>query len=188
MKSIPTLVVRDDRGRAVLPVVIEPECSWAMEGEGVATLKIDGTCCAVIGGVFYKRHRHRAELGAPPKGWTHHDGHGDSGHGWLPVGDGPEDRWHREAFTPGLEDGTYELVGPKVQQNRYGLERHQLWRHGARKPIELPPHDPEKLRDYMEHLGHEGIVWHHPDGRMAKLKCRDFGLHWRLSRDEKETR
>jgi hypothetical protein len=22
----------------------------------------------------------------------------------------------------------------------------------------------------------EGIVWHHPDGRMAKLKLRDFGV------------
>ena len=24
----------------------------------------------------------------------------------------------------------------------------------------------------------EGIVWHHPDGRMAKIKRRDFGLSW----------
>ncbi len=23
-------------------------------------------------------------------------------------------------------------------------------------------------------FAHEGIVWHHPDGRMAKLKRRDF--------------
>ena len=24
----------------------------------------------------------------------------------------------------------------------------------------------------------EGIVWHHPDGRWAKIKRRDFGLKW----------
>ena len=24
----------------------------------------------------------------------------------------------------------------------------------------------------------EGIVWHHPDGRMAKIKARDFGIQW----------
>ena len=24
----------------------------------------------------------------------------------------------------------------------------------------------------------EGIVWHHPDGRMVKIKARDFGLPW----------
>lgn len=36
----------------------------------------------------------------------------------------------------------------------------------------------EYLRDFaipqLVQAGHEGIVWHHHDGRMAKLKVRDF--------------
>ena len=24
----------------------------------------------------------------------------------------------------------------------------------------------------------EGIVWHHPDGRMVKIKRKDFGFKW----------
>jgi hypothetical protein len=48
--------------------------------------------------------------------------------GWLPVGDGPDDKYHREAFGSGeygpkdfqhgmtWNDGTYELVGPKVSR------------------------------------------------------------------------
>jgi len=32
------------------------------------------------------------------------------------------------------------------------------------------------IRTFLEHAGWEGIVFHHPDGRMAKIKGRDFGL------------
>lgn len=52
--------------------------------------------------------------------------------GWLPVGDVPEDRWHREALATAdtLPDGTYELVGPKMQGNAAHLDRHILIPHG----------------------------------------------------------
>lgn len=49
--------------------------------------------------------------------------------GWVFVGDGPEYRWHREAFNARGDiwpDGTYELVGPKVQGNPEGYEIHTL--------------------------------------------------------------
>ena len=32
------------------------------------------------------------------------------------------------------------------------------------------------LRDYLQRHDIEGIVWHHPDGRMVKIKGKDFGL------------
>jgi len=32
------------------------------------------------------------------------------------------------------------------------------------------------LKAWMTGRDVEGIVWHHPDGRMAKLKLRDFGI------------
>lgn len=105
--------------------------------------------------------------------------------GWLPVGDGPEDQYHREAFAKFQgPDGTYELLGPKVQGNPYDLPAHVLVRHGdfissrlASFPIE-PPRDFDGLRDFFESVVIEGIVWHHPDGKMVKIKRRDFGLEW----------
>jgi len=68
--------------------------------------------------------------------------------GWVPVrADEPGDRHHLEAFQGGLDDGTYELVGPKVQRNRYQLERHELWRRrfrpGAHRPPRHVPPSPE---------------------------------------------
>jgi hypothetical protein len=42
---------------------------------------------------------------------------------------------------------------------------------------EQTPRDFDGLRAWMEKYPYiEGIVWHHPDGRMAKLKLRDFGI------------
>lgn len=32
------------------------------------------------------------------------------------------------------------------------------------------------LRSYLANKDIEGIVWHHPDGRMVKIKGKDFGL------------
>jgi len=32
-----------------------------------------------------------------------------------------------------------------------------------------------ELKEWFKDQDIEGIVWHHPDGRMIKLKKRDFG-------------
>ena len=37
------------------------------------------------------------------------------------------------------------------------------------------------LATYLRDYPHEGIVWHHPDGRRAKIKRRDFGHPWPLN-------
>ena len=119
----------------------------------------------------------------PPQGWepcepelNEHTGHWP---GWVPVGDGPEDKWHREAFRdwPDLANGTYELVGPKVQGNPYNLEFHELWGHGFMSATQAP-RTFEGIREYLTMHNMEGIVWHHPDGRMCKIKSRDFGIKW----------
>jgi hypothetical protein len=50
MKKIPTIFERDrdgDRSRVVN--VINSKCQWVFDGEGVATRKVDGTCCRVLG-------------------------------------------------------------------------------------------------------------------------------------------
>lgn len=59
MKKIPTLFERDFENHKVVnvrPVLTSPDLQWVLDGEGEATVKIDGTCCAVIDGVFYKRY------------------------------------------------------------------------------------------------------------------------------------
>lgn len=42
----------------------------------------------------------------------------------------------------------------------------------------LAPHDFEGIKGFLAENVIEGLVWHHPDGRMAKIKRRDFGLKW----------
>lgn len=97
--------------------------------------------------------------------------------GWVPVGDGPEDKAFREAWERinNPEDGTYELLGPKVQGNPEKRPHHELIWHGH-MDAEDAPRTFDELAKWLDGLDIEGLVWHHPDGRMAKIKLRDFGL------------
>jgi len=149
-----------------------------LAGEGRATLKIDGTCCLIRNGVLYKRRELRSTE-TMPTDFELIEGDTETGKmvGWVPVGNGPEDQWHREAYAWGaFEDGTYELVGPKIQGNPEKALAHHLLRHGNIPFDEQPPRTFDALRDWCVGMDMEGIVWHHPDGRMAKIKLRDFGL------------
>jgi hypothetical protein len=100
--------------------------------------------------------------------------------GWVPVGDGPEDKWHREAFAAesSWPDDTYELIGPKIQGNPEAATSHRLIPHSSEALV--IPGEPQRtfgaIRDYLSAHDFEGIVYHHPDGRMAKIKGRDFGF------------
>lgn len=40
------------------------------------------------------------------------------------------------------------------------------------------PRDYDGLKEFLADRCIEGIVWHHPDGRMVKIKARDFGIPW----------
>jgi len=93
------------------------------------------------------------------------------------VGTGPDDARHREAWSQAffVDDGTYELCGPKVQKNPERYSCHVLVRHG-KEVLEDAPRTFDALRAYLAGRDIEGIVWHHPDGRMVKIKGKDFGL------------
>lgn len=183
MQKIISLFQRNYDGDRQVRDEVVPGAEWVLAGEGVATEKIDGTACMVQDGRLYKRYD--AKRGkTPPEGFipaedapNEHTGHWP---GWLLVGDGPEDQWHRQAWdyaNDDFDDGTYELVGPKVQGNPYGYGAHQLLRHGS-LPIEGDPRTFDHIRSYLSEFVIEGIVWHHPDGRMVKIKARDFGIKW----------
>lgn len=185
MEKIPTLFTRDWQGdRSRVTSEWRAACCWVLDGEGVATQKLDGTCCLVRAGALYKRHTVRAGK-TPPLGFESvaYDDETRQYVGWLLVGTGPEDRWHREAFVrlDDPQDGTYELVGPHVQGNPERYVTDTLVAH-HQPALVLPattPRDFAELRLYLDGRDLEGIVWHHPDGRMAKIKTRDFGLRRR---------
>ena len=183
MKKIPSVFVRDFDGDPSLVLdEVTPGCEWVLGGEGIATRKWDGTACLVRDGVLYRRYDCKRGK-TPPDGFEPCQSERDekTGHwpGWVKVGHGPEDKWFRVGFAddPTLEDGTYELVGPKVGGNAEGHEEHHLIRHG------LSLLDPtirtfQSIQAYLWASSIEGIVWHHEDGRMAKIKRSDFGYLW----------
>ncbi|MCP4373234.1 MAG: hypothetical protein GY797_34785 [Deltaproteobacteria bacterium] len=204
MKKIISLFKRDYESTRQVYNEVVPGSDWVLAGEGVATVKYDGTCCLVRDGKLYRRYDRKLSKSAnkrkrkdksfapgiehfkpAPDGWeaaelepNKHTGHWP---GWLPVSEtNSQDQWHKEAWKQfDSDDGTYELVGPKVQGNPYNLDVHKLIRHGEEVHADNdPPRDFEGLKIWLEQFEVEGIVWHHPDGRMVKIKRRDFGLEW----------
>jgi hypothetical protein len=175
MKKIISLFQRNYDGDRLVRNAVVPGAEWVAAGEGTATRKFDGTCCLVRDGRLFKRHDAKAGK-APPAGFEAAQAPDPvTGHwpGWLPIGDGPEDRWHREAMKPNMPDGSYELVGPKIQGNPEGFPTHELVPHGLER-LDDAPRDFEGLKAYLLARKIEGIVWHHPDGRRVKIKRRDF--------------
>lgn len=169
MQKIPTLFERDEarRGRPVTPVV-KKECLWVAAGEGVATRKLDGMNVQIIGGVLYKRQKPA-------------DGDYDEASYVEARRDDPADRWLFAAFdsAPSWQDGVYEALGPKIQGDPEKYGRHTLVRVVPCEPwlvLADVPRDFDGLRAFLAAQDMEGIVFHHPDGRKAKIKKRDFGL------------
>lgn len=176
MQKIISLFQRNYDGDRLVRDEVVPGAEWVLAGEGTATRKYDGTCCMVRGGRLFKRYDVKKGK-KPPAGFEQaQDPDETTGHwpGWVPVGDGPDDRWHIEAFSDRYPDGTYELVGPKIQGNPEMRGYHMLMPHGA--DILEAPRTFAELRTWFKGRNIEGIVWHHPDGRMVKIKKKDFGL------------
>jgi len=188
MQKIISLFKRDYEGNRQIYDEIVPGAEWVQKGGGIATVKIDGTACMIKDGKLYKRYDVKRGKKQPEGFIPAQEPDSVTGHwpGWILVGNGPEDQYHREAFDNHSDlrnsEGTYELVGPKIQGNPYGLQAgHELWKHGIFTfPIDAePPRTFDGLKRFFEeHPEYEGIVWHHEDGRMVKIKRKDFGLPW----------
>ena len=139
MKKIPSLFKRDFATGLVYDEVVEGS-EWVIAGEGRATRKWDGTCCRVKDGKLWKRYDVKKGRPIPDGFEPAQEPDNITGHwpGWVLVGDGPEDRWHREAFNGMFPDGTYELCGPKIQGNPERLPEHCLLLHGGVILVEPP--------------------------------------------------
>jgi hypothetical protein len=174
MKKIISLFQRNYDGDRLVRDEVVPGAEWVLDGEGIPTRKFDGTCCMVRDGKLFKRYDAKQGKAPPPGFEPAQDPDPVTGHwpGWMPVGEGPEDRWHREAALP-VVDGYYELCGPKIQGNPEGFAEHTLIRHGV-QVLHDAPRDFASLKAYLEVRKYEGVVWHHPDGRMVKIKRKDF--------------
>lgn len=177
MKKTMSLFQRNYGSDRLVVNEIVPGAEWVAHGEGVATRKIDGTCCMVRDGKLFKRYDAKAGKVPPPDFEpAQPEPDTNTGHwpGWLPIGDGPEDAHHRDAELP-TEDGTYELCGPKVQGNPEGYDKPVLIKHGS-EVLNDCPRSFDALREYLSDGAIEGVVWWHPDGRLVKIKGKDFGI------------
>ena len=193
MKKIPSLFIRDwEHDPSRVKQEINPSCKWVVNGEGVPTRKRDGTACLVKKGILYKRYnRKRYKKGSKkgqfkpePKGWIKiQEPDEKTGHwfGWVLVDfNEPTNKWFKiawESLDTILEDNTYELCGPKVQGNSEKLEKITFIKHGS-EVLEFNGRTYDEIKDFLSITEIEGIVWHHEDGRMAKIKRVDFGYNW----------
>ncbi len=178
MQKVPTMFVRDET-KPGHPVIDEwkPECLWVSNGEGVATVKLDGTNVKVENGQLFKRQK--------PKERDYDEA------SYVPCDrSNPADKWAFEGYDRGQAprlDGIYELLGPKIQGNPLKYPSHMIVRVVPPDPAIVildrhaypAPRDFHGLKAFFESdagANMEGLVFHHPDGRMAKIKQRDFGL------------
>lgn len=184
MKKIPTLFERVFENHKIIDIRnnVCPGMEWVLNGEGVATVKFDGICCAIIDGEFYRRYD--AKKGKkPPYGAipcceadpiTGHHPH------WIKVSaDNPNDKWLMKAYNEYVfnkEDGTYEAVGPHFQTNPYELDHDILIPHGL-ITIDVP-RSFDGIKQYLCDNHMEGIVFWKDGEPRCKIKRTDFGFKW----------
>ena len=191
MKKIPTLFERQFANHRVVCITdkVTPGMEWVLNGEGIATIKWDGSCCTIIDGLFYKRYD--AKKGKkPPEGAipccdpdpvTGHHPH------WVLVDENnPADKWFVRAFevwtrTNNLYDWTFEAVGPHFNGNPHRLFGDTLVPHGIHS-VDVP-RDFDGIRNYLENHEIEGLVFWKDNKPMCKIKRSDFGFAWPIKED-----
>ena len=194
MKKIPTAYIREYENHKIINIKNEytnEKCKEAVE-KGIPTLKIDGSCCAIINGELYKRYDCKKGRNAPegaipccePDEITGHHPH------WVKCKeDDPADKWFFAACQNVLEhnfknpekyrmpDHTYEAIGPHFQGNPYNLEKDFLSMHGTQEII-LKDRTFETIKEYLSENYIEGIVFWLDDEPVCKIKRSDFGFEW----------
>lgn len=183
MKKIPTLFERKFENHRVVGITskVTAGCEWVLDGKGIATVKIDGSCTAIINGEFYKRYDAKKGKTPPigaipccePDTVTGHYPH------WVKVdSNNPADKWFVEAYKNlnFKQDGTYEAIGEHFQGNPYNLVGDVLAPHG--QGIIEVDRTFEGIRRYLTENYIEGIVFWLDGEPKCKIKRSDFGLSW----------
>jgi hypothetical protein len=184
MKKISILFKKDIHNLGRVINEINPENNWVFEGKAIATQKFDGSACAVINGKLYKRYDAKkgktASEGAIPcqeaDPITGHHPH------WVICDNTKkEDQYFWEGFNAlaelgKVEDGTYELIGEKVQNNPESINN----------ILSLESLDFEWIKKFLSNPDNnmEGIVFHHTDdNRMCKIRKSDFGIRRKVMKE-----
>lgn len=179
MRKIPTLYVRNPHDRKHVLDVVSFGCEWVLDGEGVATRKFDGTCTMLdIDGRWWAR-RMVDIFATPPLNYVEImvDPLTGKSIGWEPIEQSGFAKWHADALAGSIDlagPGTYELVGPKINGNPEQFFDHALIGHHRAERYAAPRDFTELAEWLLARPGMEGLVWHHEDGRMAKIKRKDF--------------
>lgn len=186
MRKMKTLFERTFIGHDVANTIdkVTEGCEWVLNGEGIATQKLDGTCCLIQNGKLfarfdYKQGRKLPEGAIPcqdkPDEVTGHFPH------WVEVKDQPQYKWHKIAFEEqkdNLDNGTYELIGVHFQKNPEHVEQGDiLVKHGSIVLSDVP-RTYEGIKEYLRTHEIEGIVFHRGNGDMCKIKRTDFNFEW----------
>ncbi len=184
MKKIPTLFVRKFvNGKCVgITDQVTPGLEWVLAGEGVATVKYDGACCAMINDRYYKRYDAKGGKKPPAGAIPCCDPDPVTGHWphWVMVSGAREDKWFLAALANTEHiplDSTCEAVGPHFNGNPYNLEKDKLVPHGQ-DIIQLGSRSFDAIRDYLETHDIEGIVFWRDGQPQCKIKRKDFGFAW----------
>lgn len=202
MKKMKTLFKRHYTGEHefILLDEVSEGCEWVLNGEGIATRKIDGTACMVKDGKFYVRYdTWKGNEGIPkrklkagkkarqmPVGSIICQELPNPTTGSFPVW-APIERLNADTFKhytlafdkykEELEDGTYELCGPHFNGNPEHLEEDKFIKHGS-VVLENVPRNYAGIKQFLEDNYIEGIVFHRENGDMCKIKRTDFNFEW----------
>ncbi len=188
MKKIPTLFRRVFDKHKVVEILpeITPGCEEAFLN-GRATVKVDGACCAFINGEMYKRYDakkgKKPPVGAIPCGesdpvtghWPH----------WVKIDpENQSDKWFvkaaewykEENCIDSIKDGTYEAIGRHFNGNPYSIPDDILYKHGQDEVI--VNRDFDSIKEWLNEVEEEGLVFWLNDEAVCKIKRTDFGLKW----------
>lgn len=183
MKKITTLFKKNPENLGRVINEIDPNNNWVFDDGVRCTRKFDGTACAIINKELYKRYDVKKGKSVPENAIPCQEPDEITGHWphWVKCDrDDPSNKWHFEAFdkTVGyfVEDGTFELIGPKIQGNPEKSPDHTLIKHGSYSYTEYGNISFDNIKKLLTELDIEGFVFHHPDGRMCKIRKSDFGI------------
>lgn len=196
MKKIPTVFEREFVGHRIVTVkeIVAPELQDAFKN-GIATVKVDGSCCALIEGVFYKRFDAKTGRKIPegaipccePDPVTGHHPH------WVPVSFTDKgDKWFVNAlqwfqvhcpadynllyYTSSEHVVTMEAVGKHFNGNPYDKDNDILIPHGVnRVDVERTM---KGICEYLRTTPIEGLVFWLNGEPVCKIKRSDFGFCW----------
>lgn len=198
MKKIQTIFERDwnTKKKLVIDKWVEG-CEWVRDGEGYATQKFDGTPVLVAANdKIFKRVDMKGK--ALPDGAFLAQEWPDKETGywpaWVPCDKAnPQDKYFFEGYEKEKElhtvvlEGTYELIGPKINGNPENWPYHGLVEHGSVN-FGIGPRTFDTIKKYLEEMPVEGLVFYTWDRtKLAKIKRRDYGIEWPCRPTNKET-